>query len=120
MGTAEIQLHCIGFGFIHGGENVFPRHFLAGHHKGDNHGAVRPFPFYLLYFLQVFLQRAISDEFDVIEAQKPAISAVNCAITGAVYIDDGRALFAQGFPHHAAPARLEGAHHIVFLVGRRR
>src|SRR3546814_15961404 len=29
-------------------------------------------------------------------------------------------ILAEGLPHHAAPARLEGAHHVVFLVGRRR
>src|SRR3546814_11524536 len=31
-----------------------------------------------------------------------------------------RRILAEGLPHHAAPARLEGAHHVVFLVGRRR
>jgi hypothetical protein len=83
------------------------------------HGPVRPFALHLLDLLEVHLQRPVGDELDVVEAEQPAVGAVDRAVARTIDIDDGRALLAQRFPHHAAPARLEGADDVVFLVGRR-
>jgi hypothetical protein len=67
-------------------------------------------------FPQVHFERAIGDEFDIVEAKQAPVRTVNSAIAGSVDIDDRRAFFAQGFPDNAAPAGLEGALDIIGLV----
>jgi hypothetical protein len=63
---------------------------------------------------------AIGDELDVVQPKQPAIGAPDGAVTRAVDVDNWRPFLAERLPHHAAPARLEGADDVVGLVGRRR
>ena len=63
---------------------------------------------------------AVGDQLDVVEAEQAAVGAPDRAVARAVDVDDRRPLLAERLPHHAAPARLEGADDIVGLVGRRR
>ena len=105
-----------GVGVLDEGEDGFPRFFHAGHHEGDDHGAVGVVAFDGFDFLQVHFQRAVGDEFDVVEAQKAAVGAPDGAVAGAVDVDDGGACFAKGFPDDTAPASLIRAADVVFLV----
>ena len=46
--------------------------FIAGHHQADDHRPVAPLALDLLDLLQVHLQRAVGDEFDVVQAPEAA------------------------------------------------
>ena len=81
---------------------------------------VLPFALHLLDLPQVHFERPVGNELDVVEAEQAPVGTMDGAIARAIDIDDGRAFLAQRLPHNTAPARLEGAHHVVFLVGRRR
>ena len=120
MRAAEVQFDPVGAGFLDQGQDGFPRLFDAGHHEGDDHGAVRVVAFDRFDLLQVHLERAVGDQFDVVEAQKPAIRAPDRAVARAVDVDHRGASLAQRFPHDPAPACLKGAADVVFLVGGRR
>ena len=72
----------------------------------------------LLDLVQVHLQRPVGDQFDIAEAGHPSAVVADAAIPAAD-VDD-RWILAERLPHHAAPARLECAGHVVGLVGRRR
>ena len=119
MRAAEVQLHAIAFGFFNAGQNVFPGILVARHHQRHDHRAVRPGSLHRLDFAQVDFQIAVGDEFDIVEAQQSPVGPVNGAVARPVDVDDGRTRFPKRLPHDATPTRLEGPHHIVFLVGRR-
>ena len=120
MRAAEVELDAVAARLLDARQDGLPAFLRTRNHDGDDHGAVRPFALHLLDLLEVHLQRPVGDELDVVEAEEPAVSAVDRAIARAVDVDDGRAFLAQRLPDDATPARLEGAHHVVFLVGRRR
>jgi hypothetical protein len=74
--------------------------------------------FFTCDFLQVDFQRTVGNQLDVVEAEDFAVLAVVRRIARRDV--DGRRIFAQRLPHHAAPARFKCAHHVVGLVRRRR
>ncbi len=117
--TAEVEFNAICFSFFHLGKDLLPRLLLARHHERDDNGTVRPVLLDLLDLAEVDLKRAVGDQFDVVEAEQPAVRPMYGAIARTVDVDDRRPFLAERLPHHATPARLEGAHHIVFLVGGR-
>ena len=55
----------------------------------------------------------------LLRPMQPAVAGMDRAIARTGDVDDRRVL-AERLPDHAAPARLEGAHDVVVLVGRRR
>ena len=120
MRAAEVQLDPVGASLLHQRQDRFPRLFFARHHERDDHRAVGPVALDLLDLAQVHLERAVGDQLDIVQTQQPPIGAPDRAVARAVDIDDGRACLAQGLPHHATPARLEGAHDVIGFVGRRR
>ena len=69
--------------------------------------------------LRALIEFAVGDQLDVVEAQKPPVRAPDRAVAGAVHVDDMR-VEAKGLPDDPAPARLERAADVVFLVGGRR
>ena len=116
--AAEIELDAVGAGRFHLRQDLRPQRFLARQHQRDDHGAVRPVLLDLGDFAQIDFQAAVGDQLDVIEADHFAVLAVVGRVArGDV---DGRRVFAQGLPHHAAPPCFEGADDVVGLVGGRR
>jgi hypothetical protein len=116
--TAEIQFDAVGLGVLDRLEDGLPAILGARHHQGDDDGAIGPVALHLLDLAQIDVERAVGDEFDIVEANHPHAADFEGAIARRGVHD--RRVFAQGLPHDAAPARLEGAHDVVFLVGRRR
>src|SRR5471030_3171929 len=116
--AAEIELDAIRAGGFDQRQNIGPQFFFARQHQRDDDGAVRPIFFHLRDFTQIDFQRTIGNQLDVIEAEDFAVFAVMRRVARRD-VDGGR-VFTQRLPHHAAPAGLEGAHHVVGLVGRRR
>ena len=100
------------------GRMIFQRILGARHHQRDDHGAVGPVALDLLDLAQVDVERPVGDQLDVVEADHALVGGMQRAVARADIHD--RRVFAQRLPDHAAPARLEGAHDVVFLVGRRR
>ena len=117
--AAEIELDAVGAGVLDPGQDAGPGILLAGHHQRDHDGAVGPGALDRLDLVEVGLQRAVGDQFDVVEPQQAAVGAVDHAVARAVDVDDV-GIEAEGLPDHPAPAGFERAHHVVFLVGRRR
>src|SRR3546814_15187260 len=61
---------------------------------------------HLLVLAQVHFQRPVGDQLDVVEAgHAGAVVAHGAVARGDVH---DRRILAEGLPHHAAPARLEG------------
>ena len=96
-----------------------PALLVQRHHQADHHRAIRPVALDLFDLVEVHLQRPVGDQLDIVEARH---ALCRCSRQRAVAADDidDRRVFAERLPHHAAPARLERAHHVVRLVGRRR
>ena len=115
--AAEIEFDAVRPRRLDLGQDVGPVVLFAGQHQRDDHGTVGPVLFHLRDFAQVDLQRAVGDQFDVIEADHFAVLAVQGGIARRDV--DGRRVFTERLPHDAAPPRLEGAHHVIGLVGRR-
>jgi hypothetical protein len=65
--AAEVQLHAVGAGVFHHGQDAFPAFFLAGHHQRDDQRAVRPGLLHAGHLLQVGAQRPVGDQLDVVE-----------------------------------------------------
>ena len=119
--AAEVQLNPIRLGFRHARQDAFPGRFFAGHHDRNNHGAVGIVGFDARNLFEVYLQRTVGDQLNIVEPQQPPIRAIDGAVARAVYIDHGWAFFAKSLPYDPTPARLKGAADVVFLVrGRRR
>ncbi len=116
--AAEIQFDTVAARLLDEAEDVLPRRLLARHHQAHHHGAIGPVALHLLDLGEVDRQRAVGDQFDVVEAGHPLAVVANRPVT-AGHVDDRRVL-AQRLPHHAAPAGLERADDVVRLVGRRR
>jgi len=104
----------------HAGEDSFPRVFVARHHERYHQRAVGPQALDLGNFAQVGFQVAVGDQLYVVEAQQAPVVAQQRAIARAVHVDHGWPGFAQRFPDHAAPARLESAVDVDGFVGGRR
>src|SRR5690606_22274884 len=92
----------------------------AWHHDGDDQRPVRPVALDLLDLAQIGLEVAVGDELDIVEAEQTPVRAPDRAVARPVDVDDRRPRLAQRLPDNAAPPRLESAHDVVFLVGRRR
>ena len=121
VGAAEVQLNPVGAGVFDQWQNGFPGMFFAGHHDGDDHGAVWIVGFDALDLFEVGEKVAVGDQLNVVEPQQTAVSPIDGPIAGAVHVDDRRTFGAQGFPDHTTPSSLKGAADVVFLVrGRRR
>ena len=120
MRAAEIELDAVGAGVFDHRQDRLPALLLARHHQRYDQRVVRPVALDLLDFLQVELQVPVGNQLDIVEAEQPAVRTPDGAVTRAVDVDDRRAFLAQRLPHHAAPARPEGANDVVGLVGRRR
>ena len=110
--TAEVDLDAVGVRIFHLLQDVLPIGLLARHHEGEDDGTVGPVAFHRLEFAQVDLERPVRDQLDVGEA-RDAGAVVGVGVVARGCVDDG---FADGLPDHAAPARLKGADHVVFLV----
>ncbi len=119
MRAAEIELHAVAARRLDLLQDVGPVLLLARHHQRNDERAVGPVALHLFDLAEVHVERPVGDELDVVEAEEPPVGSVDRAIARAVHVDDRRVL-AERLPHDAAPAFLEGAHDIVFLVGRRR
>ena len=120
VGAAEIEFDAIGLGLLDFFQYLFPGPLLAWHHQRDDDGAVGPVALDLLDLPQIDLQGPVCDQFNIVEADQAPVAGMNGAVAGTVDIDDRRPLLAQCLPDDAAPAGLEGAHHVIFLIGRRR
>ena len=118
MGAAEIELDGIGPRLLDAAQDLRPGRLLAGHHQRDDHGAIGPVALHLLDLAQIDLQRPVGDQLDIVEADHLVVVQMHRAVARGDVHD--RRILAQGLPDDAAPAGLEGAHDIVFLVGRRR
>src|SRR3989344_2370070 len=118
VGAAEVEFDAIGAGVFHERQDVLPALLLARHHEGDDHGAVRPVAFDALDLFEVGVQRPVSDQLDVVQADHTAVLRHECGVARAVDVDHGR-VFAQRLPHHAAPARFKGAGDVDLFVGGR-
>ena len=116
--AAEVELDAVGAGLLDRGQDRLPARLVAGDHERDDHRAVGVVALDDLDLAEVGLQRPVGDELDVVEAEEPAVGAPDRAVARAVDVDDVR-VEAEGLPDHPAPAGLEGAADVVFLVGRR-
>ncbi len=117
--TAEIEFDAVAAGFLLDPlRQIDPGRFLDRRHDRADQRAIGPFTLHLLHLVEIELQRAIGDQFDIVEADQVARRVVDRAVTRR-HVDDRR-VFAERLPHHAAPARLEGADDVVFLIRRRR
>ena len=117
--TAEIQLHPVAFGVFHLAQDIFPARLLARHHQAGHQRPVRPGALYRLDFLKVYIQRPVGDQLDVVQPEQAPVRAPDRAVAWPADIDDMR-IETERLPHDTAPAGLEGADDIIFLVGRRR
>ena len=119
MRAAEVQLHAIAIGRLDALEDRLPACLLARHHQRDDQRAVGPVALDLLDLVEIDLQWPVGDQLDVGEAHHAQATDLERAVARGG-VDDRRSILAQGLPHRAAPACLEGAHDVVGLVGRRR
>ena len=117
--AAEIELDAVASGVLDLLQDPLPARLLAGHHQRDEQAAVRPVALHPLDLLEIDLELAVGDQFEVVEADQAAVAGMDRAVARTGDVDDRRVL-AERLPHHAAPARLEGADDVVLLVGRRR
>src|SRR3990167_9528491 len=118
VGAAEVQLDTVAAGGLHQRQYGFPGFLDAGHHQRNDQRAVRPVLLHLGDLAQVDLQGSVGDQFDIVEAEHLAVGAEVRGVARR-HVDRRRVL-AEGLPDHPAPAGLEGADHVVGLVGRRR
>jgi len=114
--AAEVEFDAVGAGVFHERQDGFPALLLARHHQRDDHGAIRPVAFDAFDLFEVGVQRPVSDQLDVVQADHTAVLRHQRGVTRAVDVDH-RWVFAERLPHHAAPARLEGAGDVDLLVG---
>ena len=114
VGAAEIELESVGASVLAALDEVVP--FLAGigHERGDD-GVAGPAFFDLGDFAEVRFDRAVADEFDVVEADDAHRAEVHRGVAGGD-IDDG---VADGFPDEAAPPCFERAMGLVGGAGGR-
>ena len=95
--------------------DVVPGLALRFHHQRGDHGVLRIALLDLGDLAQVDFERPVGDELDVVEAHH----ALAVPIDGGVArgdVDDG---LAEGLPDGAAPAGVEGAHHLIAAIGGR-
>ena len=118
--AAEVQFDAVAFGLFDARENVPPGVFVARHHQRGDHRAVGPFALDLLDLLQIDLEVAVGDQFDVVEGDQAPVRPIHRAVARARDVDHRRPGFAEGLPHDAAPAGAKGALDIGLAVGRRR
>ena len=117
--ATKVQFETIGTRVLYH-RNVFGPGFLVHReHDGDKDRAVGPVFLELANLVEVCLQRAIGNQFDVVEPDYPAFVAVYGAVAWSTNIYDRR-IFSECFPDRAAPARFKGAIDVVRFVRRRR
>ena len=91
--------------------------FLAAlDHERGNDGMVGEMLFHLLDLPQIVGEGAVGDQFDVVEARHAGIAVID----GTVPTRNIDHRHAEGLPNRAAPARVEGFHHLITAVCRRR
>src|SRR5579864_8407081 len=84
-------------------------------HERSDDRAVGKTPFDLAYLAQVVLQRAVSDELDVVHPDH----ALAIPIQSGKARGDVNDWIAQRLPHGTTPAGFEGPHDLVAAIGRR-
>ena len=117
--TAKVQLDPVGIGFRHARQDRLPRGLVTGHHERGDQRPVRVIRLHPRHFLQVHLERPVGNQFNVVQPQKPPVRAPDRAIAGPVDVDHRRPFGPERLPDHAAPAGLERAADVIFLVRRR-
>ena len=113
--AAEVQLQAVGTRVHSALDDVLPL-LLGLHHQGDDDRVLRVLLLGLVDLLEVHLERPVGDELDVVEADGRRAAEADRA-EAARHVLDG---LPERLPHRAAPARVEGALHLVAGVGRRR
>src|SRR6185369_18083463 len=116
--AAEVQFDRVAAGVLDRRKYTFPRILVARHHQRNDHRAIRPVALDLADLVEVDLQRAVGDQFDVVETGDALAVPRHRAVTR-TDVDDRR-IEAKRLPDHAAPAGLERAIDVIGLVGRRR
>ena len=113
--AAEIQLQAVGarvFGLAH---DLVPGLALRLHHQRSDHCMLRIAFLHFGNFAQVHVQRAIGDQLDIVESHHALAIPIHGGVTRRD-VDDG---LAQRLPHRAAPAGIEGPHHLLAAIGGR-
>ena len=118
--AAEIELDAVAVRLFDAREDRLPGVLVARHHQRDDQSAIAPGPLDLLDLLQIDLEIAVGDEFDVVERDQAPVRPMDRAVARARDIDDRRSRFAERLPHDAAPAGAKGALDVDLAVGRRR
>jgi hypothetical protein len=116
--TAEVQFDRVGAGVFDERQDPFPVAFVARHHQRDDQRAVRPVALDLGDLAQIDVERAVGDQFDVVQARHALAVPLHRAVTR-TDVDHMR-VEAERFPDYPAPACFEGAVDVIGFVGRRR
>jgi len=101
--AAEVQLDPVGAGVFRLLHHLVPRFPLRFDHQRRDHGMLRVVTLDLGDFLEVFGDRPVADELDVVEAHHPVLPEVH----GTVAREDIDDRLADGLPDRAAPALVE-------------
>ncbi len=114
--AAKIQLDPVSAGFRNAWQNILPRLFFTWHHDRHDHCAVWIVGLDAGDFIQIGLQGPVGDQLDIVEPQQPPVRPIDRTIARAIDVDDRWSFGPQRLPDHTAPARLERAADVVFLV----
>jgi hypothetical protein len=104
--ASEIEFERVGarrFGAAH---HVVPRLALRFDHQRCDHQVVRVALLHVVDFPEVHFDGPVADQLNIVEAHHFYVVEIDGPVARA-RVDDG---VADCFPHHAAPACVEGAH----------
>ena len=115
--AAEVQFDAVGPGVLRPLRDLVPGLAVRFDHERDEQGMVRIRLLDAGDLAQVVVERAVGDEFDVVEAEQLSAVVVDAAVARGD-VDDR--LEAERLPDGAAPAGVERPADLVLGVGRRR
>ena len=113
--AAEVQLQAIRarvFGSLH---DLVPGFALRFHHQRRDHGVLRIALLHLGDLAQIHFERTVGDQLDVVQAHHALAVPIDRRIAR-TDVDDR---LAERLPDRAAPAGVEGAHHLIAAIGGR-
>src|SRR5208337_5654171 len=79
--TAVVQFDPVGAGILNAPNDVVPRFRLGLHHRGDEDGAIGPGAFHFRNLMKIHFQRAVGDQFDVVDGEHFLAAVMPCAVT---------------------------------------